>query len=151
VSLNLSTSTRALPWQRVQLDEPQQSPTRWLSPVERATVSCAIHDPEEVVAGRSILHEAAHRLLRFQERGVLHHMSGHYVADYLNYSFWPAPSKLARRGWVLLAALDTADLVRVTLSAEPLPTDPAQGFRRMRLSERLDELSLQRESVKLPA
>ena len=135
-------ATGALPRQRVQLDEPRHSPTTYLGAVERATIRAEVVHPENTVAANSILHEGAFRLLLFQEREVLQYMSGHYIADHLNYVFWAAhPAKLARRGWILLAALDAADLVQVTLSAEPLPDDPAQRFRRMRLSERLVEIN----------
>jgi hypothetical protein len=134
-------ATSALPRQIITLDEPSESRTIRLSPVERATVHCVVERPADVLDGNSLLHEAAYRLFLLQERGGLPYMSGHAIADLLNYVFWPAhPSKLARRGWVLLAALDAADLVRVTLSAEPLPSAP-RSFRRMRLHERLDELS----------
>jgi hypothetical protein len=130
----------SLPFEKVQLLEPRDSPTRFLSRLERATLSCSALPLAEIPIGNSILHEAATRLAVYRSRGSLKYMSGHKVADTLQYVFWPAhPSRHARRGWTLLHALDAADLgIEIVISSEPL--EPGGVFRRMRLHERLAEL-----------
>lgn len=135
-----------LPFKAVPLPEPRESPTRLLSPVERATVQITAPQLGDVPPGNSILHEAATRLSVYQWRRVLPYASGHYIATALQSVFWPSrPGKHARRGWVLLAAIDAADLgVEVWISGEPLHL--WGDFRRMRLHERLDEISPSRTS-----
>lgn len=129
-----------MPYEEVHLPEPSESPTRYLSPIERATVKVQLVGP--LPSGRSILAEAALRMALFESRGVLEHMSGHYLAQTLHYTFFsvhPVAVRQARKGWVLLAALDAANLgVEVWTSAEPL--SPFGAFRRIRLHERLSEL-----------
>jgi hypothetical protein len=130
----------SLPYEKVKLLEPQQSPTRHLSVVERATLKCVAPSLPDVPSGNSVLHEVATRLSAYRRRGALEYMSGQHIADLLQYLYWPEhPSRNSRRGWTLLHALDEANLgVEVWISAEPL--ERHGGFRRMRLHERLAEL-----------
>jgi hypothetical protein len=125
----------------VKLPEPDESPTRLLSPIERATIKITAPELREIPPGNSILHEAVTRLAVYQMRHVLPYASGHYIAAALQRLAWPAhPGKHARRGWTLLAAIDAADLgAEIWISGEPLQL--WGDFRRMRLHERLDELS----------
>jgi hypothetical protein len=135
--------------QPVTLPEPRDCPTRWLSPVERATVRVKAPSLAEVVLMPSIVGQAAARLAAFQDRGVLEYFSGQYVATLLHqvfYSWHPVAYRKAKRGWTLLAEIDSSSTgIVVWTSAEPLPDDPAQRFRRMRLHERLDELAARSE------
>ncbi|WP_133161174.1 hypothetical protein [Microterricola pindariensis] len=133
-------ASATLPFQQVEIPSPLHSPTRWLSPTERATVKISAPTPDEVRPGFSILHEAAVRLSTFQTRGILPYASGHWVADALQRVFWSShPGRHARRGWSLLAVLDESELgVEIWISGETL--DPAGPFRRMRLRARIAEL-----------
>jgi hypothetical protein len=128
------------PRQRVELPEPRDSATRLLSPVERATVRVEIQEDHKLP--NSVLGEAAVRLWVLQLRGLLPHLSGHYVAQTLQQVFYgphPIAQRLAKRGWVMLGALDAAHIgVEVTLSAEP--AEGSRHFRRMRMNCRLLEL-----------
>jgi hypothetical protein len=138
-----------LPWERVELPEPRECPTRFLSQVERATIKVISPSLANVILTPSILGRAAARLAAFQDKGLLQYMSGHYIATHLHYVFYsihPVALRKARRGWSLLAAVDRANTgIQVWTSAEPLPDDPRQHFRRMRLHERLDELEMSSE------
>jgi len=151
--MNFNTETRRqdyleraawLPYGKVTLDEPKDSLTRFLSPVERGTIRVEAPLHTELVLGNSLLHYAAYRLSLLESKGILQYASGFYVAQSFQYVFYgghPMAMRLAKRGWVLLAALDSADLgIKVWTSAEPVPEEPYH-FRRMRLHERLDELS----------
>ena len=141
-----------LPLQPVDLPEPADSPTRLLSPIERATVRVEV--PKFPDAPRGMPGEALFRLSLFEVRGLLPYMSGHDIAKQLHYVFFsthPVSLRYARRGWVLLAALDAADIGAViTLSAEALPDDPRHQFRRMRMHTRLDELERAERLVAAP-
>jgi hypothetical protein len=140
-----------VPWERVILPEPRICQTRFLSQVERASIKVISPSLANVVLRPSILGQAAARLAALQDRGVLEYLSGHFVATHLHYAFFsthPRALRKARRGWSLLAAVDRANTgIQVWTSAEPLPDDPGQHFRRMRLHERLDELA-QRKPVR---
>jgi hypothetical protein len=96
----------------------------------------------ETLFPNSVLGEAAVRLWVLQVRGLLPYLSGHYVAQHLQFAFYgshPAGQRLAKRGWVMLGALDAADVgVEVSLSAEP--AEGSSHFRRMRMNSRLLEL-----------
>ncbi|MFJ8893559.1 hypothetical protein ACIRCZ_03140 [Leifsonia sp. NPDC102414] len=132
----------AKPRERIRLPEPRACPTRFLSPVERATVQVTF-DSDHTFPN-NVLGEAAIRLWILELRGLLPHLSGHYVAQSLQYVFYgshPSGHRLARRGWVMLGALDAADIgVEVWISAEPTDDAP-RHFRRMRMHTRLAELS----------
>lgn len=129
-----------LPFLKVELPEPADSLTMYLSPVERATVRVEVLPYAQLPVENSILAEIAVRLSGFDQRGSLDRMSGHGLAEWLRYLYWPSwRSRKAHRGWILLAALDAADLgAEVYIDGEPKPG--SRYWRKMRLSARLAEI-----------
>ncbi len=142
-------AARRLPFQETELPHPRDSLTQYLSPVERATIDVALDPLQDLLIVNSILGETLLRLVLFERRGTLKYMSGQYLAGVLHDVFHGAhPSRLAKRGWVLMAALDEADIgVQIRLSGEPL--DGGTSFRRMRMTDRLEEIAaLPKESLR---
>lgn len=133
---------------RPPLASPRDTLTRKFSQVERATVRVVAPATTEVPLENGMLAEAAFRLSLLQDRGILQHASGHWVAATLSHLFWGEhPSKRADRGWELLRVLDVQNYVRVTLSAEPNADDPWH-FRTMRMHRRVTELTAEQPFVR---
>jgi len=95
---------------------------------------------EDLPLGNSVLHEIAVRLSGYEQRNILKYMSGYGLAGLLQYIYHPASrGRWSRRGWIMLAALDAADIgAEVYIDAEPLPG--SRHSRKMRLSARLAEI-----------
>lgn len=127
---------RTVPYEQVDLLPPRRTPTRWLSPVERATVRVSVVG--SIPLGRSLLHNVATRFAIMQELGTLQHMAGEHLARQLTLIHWPSGSvRTALRGWELLRAADESSIpVEVWLST--LGLDGYYG--RMRLHERAKQL-----------
>lgn len=139
----------------VELAPPGETLTRALSTVERATISVEIRKFDiDFFAEPSILGEALLRLAILDNRGLLRYASGQYLARTLQRTLGrnahPMSLRYAHEGWELLHALDRADIgAVVTLSAEPSPG--TMHHRRMRLRERVGELSGEERGLDEPA
>jgi hypothetical protein len=122
---------------------------RDLTWVERATARISVAAPTNPPEALDLLGEARLRLALFDARGLLDRMSGQEIADNLTRVFWPNPSRLASKGWALLAALDTADMVEVTIST----VDPTNSlaYYRTRLRTRVAGLKNQMSRMLEPA
>lgn len=138
------------PHHKVQLLSSSQTPTRLLTPTERATVRIEnVPTVLDCPQGFSLLVEASCRLAIWQSKGILPYASGQWVATSLQHAMLdahPRGLRYAWKGWDLLRQLDASDIgPEVWLSAEP-DGDPFGPFRRVRLSARCEELMLESAS-----
>jgi len=114
-----------------------------MTEMEVATLRCFVPELADVPPGHSTLSRAAAFLAVWNERGILRYMSGHYLARAVSGALFSLnPFRSARRGLEVLADLDGADL-GVEVYCSTLRPDPPglDRYARIRLSDRLDELS----------
>lgn len=114
-----------------------------LTPMEVTTIRCIVPKLSAVPPGFSTLSRAAAFLAAWEGRGTLEYMSGYYVSRELTGAMFTLhPFRGHRRGLEILADLDAANLGVEVWCSTLRPNPPGlDRYERVRLSERLDELS----------
>lgn len=115
-----------------------------LSPIEIATIRCAVAPLDELAPDYSTLSRAGAFLSAWEARGRLHHLSGYGIAWELTGAMFALhPFRGFGRGLQLLADLDGATGLGVFVTCSTLRPDPRgiDRYKRVRLTERLNELA----------